>query len=77
MPIHPNSLANLTCTSGRPAAYAEPKKKVEILLTVSSKAIIRDRENNPIIAAGYASLSEFVEYALRRLVEIPPKPGSQ
>ena len=57
---------------GRTRQYGEEKRKVEISLTLSSRDLLKSGAS-PFKAAGYRSLSEFVELVLRNKVKIPPK----
>lgn len=78
--VSPKSLANLSKSprTGRKPQYEQSKKRAEISLTPEAKERMKrgNEANNPIIQAGYASVSEFVELALRGEIEIPPYPKS-
>ena len=58
--------------NGRPPQYGERKKRVEISLSPESKAALR-ADDNPILAAGWPSLSQLAEAILRGEVTTPQR----
>ena len=72
--MHPNSLKNLKPgqSPGRKQDYDQPKgQRVELRVTQTAKDILKS-ENNPFKAAGYASLSAYVDAVCRGEVELKP-----
>lgn len=71
---HPNSLKNLRkgqLQGKRGPTYDQKKVRSEVSLTPESKAKLRGPQC-PFRGAGYKSLSQFVELALRGAVQVPP-----
>lgn len=59
--VHPNSLANLTYREGRPPVFGSKKKQRTITVTDEGWERFRER----IEAAGYKSVSDFIEVCAR------------
>ncbi|MEO1390250.1 MAG: hypothetical protein AAFV85_23195 [Cyanobacteria bacterium J06634_6] len=55
---------------GRNPEREEPKKRAQIMLTPTAKAILK-KADNPIRQAGWRSVSALVEAMLRGEVEVP------